>query len=183
MLFKVKCVTLYSRPDWYFRKSTTNYPRMFIAHFELLLHAKRSFLFSIVFIKWILFTFVDLLTLIFLLYIDCEVLKARYRENSFFVWKLLFLTLTSSNSIARMLWSWHVRKFTKKYCLVKFLFRTENYITIRSAHFVNIRFILINPGFNKWFKSQRDRTLSNLCHNRVFEHFLNIPVQLTDLTI
>ena len=33
--------------------------------------------------------------------------------------------------------------------LLKVLFGTENYMTIRSVHFVNI-------GFNKWFKSQKD---------------------------
>ena len=40
--------------------------------------------------------------------------------------------------------------------LQKVLFGTENYMTIRSVHFVNIRFIVNNPRFNKWFKSQKD---------------------------
>ena len=63
------------------------------------LHAKRSILFSNVFIKQIFFT-IGLSTLIFLLYFDCRWLKAIARQikNSFFFGKLLFLILTSSNS-------------------------------------------------------------------------------------
>ena len=52
--------------------SVTNNPRVFIANFENFLHGKRSILFNIVFIKQIFFTFLDLLTLNFLLYSDCS---------------------------------------------------------------------------------------------------------------
>ena len=47
--------------------------------------------------------------------------------------------------------------------LLKVLFGTENYMNIRSAHFVNIRFMLNNPRFNNWFKGQRDIRVSNFC--------------------
>ena len=45
--------------------------------------------------------------------------------------------------------------------LLKVLFGIENHMNIRPAHFVNVRFILNNPRFNKWFKS--DKRVSNFC--------------------
>ena len=45
--------------------------------------------------------------------------------------------------------------------LLKVLFGSENYMNIRPAHFVNIRFTLDNPRFYKRFKGRRDRRMSS----------------------
>ena len=51
-----------------------------------------------------------------------------------------------------------------RYKLLKVLSGIENYINIRPANFVNIRFKLNKPRFNEWFKGQIDRRISNFCH-------------------
>ena len=68
------------------KASVPNYPCVFIATFEHYLHMKHSIFFRIVFIKK-RSTFLDLFTVIFLLYSDCSKCG-----------RLFFLTLTSSNS-------------------------------------------------------------------------------------
>ena len=42
--------------------------------------------------------------------------------------------------------------------LLKVYFGTENYMNIRPADIMNIRFIINYTRFNTWFKGQRDRT-------------------------
>ena len=50
-------------------------PSCVYCQFEHFLHSKRSILFRIAFIKQIFFTFLDLLTLFFILYSDCSIQK------------------------------------------------------------------------------------------------------------
>ena len=55
--------------------------------------------------------------------------------------------------------------------LLKVLFGSENYMNIRPAHFVNIRFTLDNPRLDKRFKGRRDRRMnsfSQVSSSRVF---------------